>query len=154
MSKDFIYKFNEGPLVSEKELSGEWNIGNCRRAVQYYLWFEKKLFLAPQQILCPAAYRETGSFVTGNGQKFSFNLLEKGDIIYAEKIRGKNGENLDKGEKNFNTNDKYIISLHTALFTKKTGEEIWHATAIEGKSCFWSLEKFLHYYRPIAAKRV
>lgn len=152
--KDFTYKFDEGPLASKEELLSNWSIGNCRRAVQYYIFNRKNIFLNPEDVLCPKAYNETGSFITGKEGSFSFDLLKNGDIIYAEKIRNNKEELIDKSLKTFYTKDDYIISLHTALFTGEKEKEIWHATAIEGSSCFWSLEKFLHFYKPIAAKRV
>ena len=154
MLKYFTYKFSDGPLSSVEELSGDWDTGNCRRAVQYYIWNQRALFLSPDKILCPSGYNETGTFVINRDRKFIFDLLADGDVIYAEKIRDKEGKTIDKSEKTFASNDAYVISLHTALFSGNKGEEIWHATAIEGSSCYWSLEQFLHHYRPIAAKRV
>ena len=77
-----------------------------------------------------------------------------GDVIYAERIRNNQGEAVDTSERTFPSLDEYIISLHTALYTGKNNQDIWHATAIEGSSCFWSLEKFLYFYKPIAAKRL
>jgi hypothetical protein len=154
MTKEFIYKFDAGPVASSEELLSDWNEGNCRRAVQLYAFGKKNLFLKPEQVLCPAAYNETGIFVINKDQAFSSESLVDSDIIYAEKIRNKNGEEVDKSEKTFNSLDEYIISLHTALYTGEEDREIWHATAIEGSSCFWPLEKFLHFYKPIAAKRL
>ena len=154
MRKEFSYKFDQGPLRSEADLENVWDTGNCRRSVQYYFWNKRGLFLKPEQVLCPVGYYETGSFVTGNTQDFSFDSLQEGDIIYAEAIRNKRDQLVDKSEKTFNTKDDYVIALHTALFIGEKGKEIWHATAIEGRSCDWSKEKFLHYYRPVAAKRL
>jgi len=152
--KVFTYKFNEGPLSSIEELLSDWNVGNCRRVVQYYTYLKKKIFLKPEEVLCPDAYNETGIFVIGEGQEFSISKLIDGDIIYAEKIRNKEGELINKSLETFPTKDDYIISLHTAVFTGEKDKEIWHATAIEGSSCFWSLSKFLEYYKPIAVKRI
>ena len=152
--KNFIYKLNLGPFNSKNELDSNWQEGNCRRAVQYYIWKTKNIFLEPEKVLCPQAYNETGTFIIQKNQKFYFDYLVNGDIIYAEKIRNKKDEQIDKSEKTFSSSDEYIISLHTALYTGEKGHEIWHATAIEGASCFWPLEKFLHYYKPIAAKRI
>jgi hypothetical protein len=152
--KNFSYKFDAGPLPSKEELLGDWSIGNCRRAVQLYTLEKKGVFLEPDQVLCPQGYNETGSFVINPDQSFSFEHLLDSDIIYAEKIRNKEGLPVDKSRATFATEDDYIISLHTALFTGEKNKEIWHATAIEGASCFWSLHKFLQYYKPIAAKRI
>lgn len=154
MTKKFKYKFNVGPVDSEEEFLSDWDDGNCRRAVQHYIFENKNLFLEPEKILCPEAYNKTGVFIIKKGQKFSFEPLTNGDIVYAEKIRNKNGEEVDKSEKKFFSFDEYVISLHTAVYTGEKGREIWHATAIEDFSCFWSLEKFLYFYKPIAAKRI
>ena len=154
MLKDFTYKFNEGPFSTEGELNGEWNMGNCRRSVQLYIYNLKGLFLKPEQILCPEAYKETGHFVSGNDTEFSFENLVDGDIVYAEGLKNKHGEPVDKSLPTFETKDEYLISLHTALLTGEKGKEIWHATAVEGGSCYWPLEKFLSFYKPVAAKRI
>ena len=81
-------------------------------------------------------------------------MLKKGDIVYAEKIRNKEGKAVDKSENNFPDTDDYITSLHSAICTGEKDKEVWHATAVEGSSCSWSLGKFTHYYRPVAAKRI
>lgn len=154
MIKEFTYKFDEGPFVSKEELLGDWQVGNCRRAVQLYIFGNKNVFLKPEQVLCPTAYNETGTFVITKEQKFSFGSLVDGDLIYAEKVRNKQDEEVDKSEQTFSSQDEYVISLHTALYTGEKNQEIWHATAIEGSSCFWSLERFLYFYKPIVAKRV
>ncbi|MBI3290734.1 hypothetical protein HYZ76_00460 [Candidatus Falkowbacteria bacterium] len=154
MTREFDYKFDAGPVASQEDLMGDWTVGNCRRAVQFYISEKKNLFLKPEQVLCPVAYNETGVFVINKGQGFSFKPLVDGDIIYAEKIRNRNGEEVDKSEKTFASSDEYVISLHTALYTGEKGQEIWHATAIEGASCFWPLQKFLNFYKPVAAKRI
>lgn len=154
MIKQFSYKFDAGPVSSEKELVGDWQFGNCRIAVQLYTFLNSGIFLRPEQVLCPAAYEETGRFVIDSNMVFSFELLTEGDVIYAEKIRNKKGEEVDKSEPVFSSQEKYIISLHTALYTGEKDREIWHATSLEGGSCYWSLEKFLHFYKPVAAKRI
>ncbi len=154
MLKYFAYKFNEGPLPSKEELLGDWGAGNCRRAVQYYIFNKKNIFLKPDEVLCPKAYNETGVFITGKNEEFSFDPLLDGDIVYAEKIRDKEERTVDKSPKAFATNDDYVTALHAAIFIGEKGKEIWHATAIEGSSCFWSLENFLHFYKPIVAKRI
>ena len=154
MLRDFRYKFNEGPFNTERELNGEWDLGNCRRAVQLYLYKLKGIFLKPEQILCPEAYKETGHFISENESEFSFTHFSDGDVIYAEGVKNKNGEDLDRSLPSFETRDEYLISLHTALFTGEKDKEIWHATAVEGGSCYWSLDKFLTYYKPVAAKPI
>lgn len=152
--RKFTYKFNEGPLSSIEELLGNWDIGNCRRVVQYYTFLKKKIFLKPEEVLCPEAYNNVGVFIINEDEEFSVPKLTDGDIIYAEKICNKEGKLIDKSLRIFSSKDDYIISLHTAIFTGEKNKEIWHATAIEGSSCYWPLEKFLNYYHPVAVKRI
>ncbi|MFA6000222.1 MAG: hypothetical protein WC783_04595 [Candidatus Paceibacterota bacterium] len=154
MLKNFTYKFDAGPLNSVQELLGNWEEGNCRRAVQYFTYSQKGIFLKPEQVLCPDAYYHTGEFVMREGESFKPDTLRLGDIMYAEKILNKDEKFVDKSSGTFPTKDDYIISLHTALFAGEKDKEIWHATAIEGRSCFWPLEKFLKFYKVIAVKRV
>lgn len=150
----FRYRYDAGPFLTPTELAGAWDEGNCRRAVQYYLHERSGVFLAPEQVLCPAGYDSTGVFVTGHDRPFSFESLCDGDVMYLEKIRGKDGRPVDATAGTFPTRDEYIIALHTALFTGIPGAEIWHATAIVGRSCTWDIPTLLSYYKPIAAKRI
>lgn len=153
--RDFSYQFDAGPFSSKKELpSDNWDTGNCRRMLQWYFFVTQKIFLHPKQILCPDAYNETGRFVFPRGHKIDFDKLQSGDVIYAERIRSKNGDCINKGEETFPAIDDYIISLHTAIYTGEKEKEILHATSIEGKSCIWSLEKFTFFYHPVAIKRI
>lgn len=71
MLKHFAYKLNDGSLSSEKELLGSWDTGNCRRAVQYYIFVKNKIFLKPEEVLCPEAYNNTGTFVIKENIEFS-----------------------------------------------------------------------------------
>lgn len=152
--KKFIYRFDAGPFSGEEELLGDWDTGNCRRMLQWYFHETQGIFLHPEQTLCPTAYHETGDFVFMKGQRMDFSRLQTGDIIYAERVRSKNGDLIDKSEGAFADPDDYIISLHTALYVREREKEILHATSIEGGSCQWPLEKFLHFYRPVAVKRI
>jgi hypothetical protein len=154
MQKQFVYDFKEWPLNSLEELLGDWDKWNCRRAVQYFVYDKKKIFLSSDQVLCPFAYNEVWMFIVNKWQYFSFSNLNCWDIIYAEKIKNKEWQKIDKGLETFDNEDDYVISLHTALFNWAPWKEIWHATSIEGSSCYWSLEKFLNFYNPIAAKRI
>ncbi len=154
MLKDFTYQFKAGPLATRAELESDWQLGNCRRAVQFYIYKQQGIFLRPGQVLCPKAYDETGDFVSKIGQAFSFASLVDGDIIYAESIRNKDGQEINKGPITFKSLADYLTALHTAIYTKQSGQEIWHPTLIDNKSAYWPLEKFLHFYRPVAAKRI
>ncbi|MDP2705873.1 MAG: hypothetical protein Q8O49_01560 [bacterium] len=152
--KSFVYKFDAGPFEKKEGLARDWKIGNCRRSLQYYFFEVHGIFLKPEEVLCPAAYHRTGSFVFEKGQDIDFRSLKEGDIIYAERIKDKKGNLVEVGESKFANFEDYITSLHTAIYTGKLRKEIWHATSVEGKDCFWSLSKFLGFYKLIAVKRV
>ncbi len=152
--KQFSYEHDAGPFSTKEELLGDWQTGNCRRALQLYFLVSRGLFLAPEEVLCPDAYYKTGEFVFKKGQEIKFVALQAGDVIYAEGIRNKAGEPVHKSEKTFPNTDEYITSLHTAIYTNEPSREIWHATSIEGGSCYWSLEQFNRFYKPVAVKRM
>jgi hypothetical protein len=152
--KYFSYQFDAGPLETKEELDGDWKTGNCRRALQYYFYATRGLFLLPKEVLCPEAYYQTGEFVFKKGDIVELSKLQPGDIIYAERIRSKDGSPINKSEESFPTADDYIVALHTAIYVGEQDKEIWHATSIEGGSCQWPLAKFLKFYKPIAIKRL
>ena len=152
--KSFSYKFDAGPLTTKEELRGDWHVGNCRRALQYYFYAMRGLFLLPEEVLCPEAYYKTGEFVFKKGETVDLHKLQTGDVIYAERIRAKDGSLINKSEESFPTIDEYIVALHTSIYLDEQDKEIWHATSIEGSSCQWSLTKFLEFYTPIAVKRI
>lgn len=151
----FSYKFDKGcgPL-SKKLLQGKITSGNCRLAVQDYFFSVHNLYLKPKDILLPFAYHKIGYFV---------DLFDKaGDIIYAEKLRN---------NKSFKNGDEKILHFHTAIFLGKLNKTIlsflpfksniktgtsviWHSSFIAGGTDIWPLDKFLYYYKPVAAKRI
>lgn len=143
--KKFNYKFSNGPLLLKQLKKEDFKEGNCRLAIQYYLFKIHNRYFKPDLILNPKAYQEVGNFIVKEGSfdKNSLGLLEKGDIIYADKIKSKKGSL---------TRKNWIIGLHSAIYAGNS--KIWHATAIEGKSVLWNFSKFVKYYTPIAAKRV
>ena len=103
MLKNFTYKFDAGPVDSVEELLGDWAEGNCRRAVQHFIYSQKGVFLKPEQVLCPDAYHQTGEFAMRAGESLKPETLLAGDIIYAEKIRNKEEKIIDKSSKTFPT---------------------------------------------------
>lgn len=147
----FKYKYNEGPLSLEELSKATFTIGNCRRAIQDYLYTVHGLFLKPEQILLPEGYISTGIFITKNGV-FDISLYKPGDIIYAERFKDKNNKSIYKERKYFKTEDKWIIALHSAVFVDLN--TVYHATAITGETCMWDFAKFNKYYRIVAVKRV
>ena len=93
----FGYVVAAGP-VSEKRLKEEYNVGNCRLAVQMYFYDNHDLFLSKEKILLPEGYWNTGRFVK-KGWMSSweyFDGLETGDVIYAERVRNGDGELIKK----------------------------------------------------------
>ncbi|MFA6968163.1 hypothetical protein [Bosea sp. (in: a-proteobacteria)] len=154
MMKKFGYRLDAGPLGSAAELAGEWDEGNCRRAVQLYLFSMMGEFIEPDHVLCPQIFYQTGTFVVNVGQKFDFEILGNGDVIFAERLKNRQGTEINCGRSAFCSTDDYLISLHTALYTGYKSREIWHATAIEGSSCYWDTQRFQEFYRPVAAKRL
>lgn len=154
MMKEFDYRFDAGPFGSADELAGEWDEGNCRRAVQLYLFSMRGEFLEPDRVLCPEIYSRTGTFVIDVDEQFAFERLSNGDVIFAERLKDRRGAKNNCGRSAFISSDDYVISLHTAVYTGRKNREIWHATAIEGSSCYWNTQRFLEFYRPVAAKRL
>jgi hypothetical protein len=142
--KDFNYKFLAGPFETEKELLSNWEVGNCRRAIQWYFFTQHNRFLVPREVLLPDAFHKTGQFVISPDDRFDFKELHEGDLIYANKQS--NQQPLDPSD------DDQLIRLHTAIYLGDS--KIWHATSVEGKVCAWSTNDFQEHYRPIAAKRI
>ncbi len=147
----FTYKYSEGPLPLYELSRAKFVSGNCRRAIQDYLYFVHGLYLNPKQILLPEGYLKTGSFITRNGA-FDITLYKPGDILYAERIRGKNNKPIQLNRNCFETENEWIVTLHSAIFISKNS--VYHATAVTGKTCVWDLKTFGTYYKPIAVKRV
>ncbi len=154
MLRKFNYCFDSGPFQNEEEFRDNWQTGNCRRAVQYYFFAELGIFLNREQILCPELFHDTGMFIIRLGEPFSSNQLRAGDIIFAEKIRSRPGDLVDRSRTYFPNEEEYVVSLHTAIYWGVRGRDIWHATNITGSSCYWSMNRFMRHYRPVAAKRV
>jgi len=147
----FKYKYNEGPLLMEELHRAIFTTGNCRRAIQDYLYCKFGLYLEPEKILLPEGYLKTGTFITRD-EIIDFSLYKPGDIIYAEKIRDKNNKVINKGKSFFKTGNEWIVSLHSAIFVDDN--LIYHATAITEQTCYWSVGKFKNYYKIVAVKRV
>lgn len=49
----FKYKFNDGPLPFIELSEAQFTTGNCRRAIQDYLYTVFGYFLRPEQVLLP-----------------------------------------------------------------------------------------------------
>lgn len=150
----YLYSFNAGPLVPELLDSSPCQ-GNCRLAIQLYFYrLHNKIFL-PDEILCPKSYRETGVKVDLDFNDPSWiTNAQVGDVIFAERIKDKDGKPLDRSIDYFKQNeDEYITYLHTAIISNIEPFEIWHATTITSNTCFWDYNRFNNYYKIIRVKR-
>ncbi len=156
---NFTYKFDAGPLPEDELRAGNFKVGNCRLALQDYFYQIKGLYISVENILLPRGFRETGKLVKSFDKNTSFSGLETGDVIYAEKIRDKNANPVNKSRETFSSEDDWLISLHSAILLGRAEEEdseefIWHSSSIPGGTALWPVSKFLHYYKPIVAKRI
>lgn len=150
----YQYSFNAGPLLPEF-LDNSPILGNCRLAIQLYFYrLHNKVFL-PDEILCPQSFRETGTKIDldFNDHNWMTNI-QIGDVIFAERIKDKDGKFVDRSIDYFKQNeDEYITYLHTAIISNKEPFEIWHATTITNNTCFWDLDQFNNYYKIIGLRR-
>ena len=150
----FAYSNFDGPVETDK-IDKPIQSGNCRLAVQHYLYKAYNIKFKPEDVLCPKFYQETGEFVIKSSKSNFFDDLVGGEIIFAERIKSKDGKLLDKSRKNYKNEEDWSIDLHTAIFLgPDIAKPIWHATIIVGVTCYWTIEKFLEYYKPVAAKRI
>ena len=163
----FNYSFLAGPM-SEQELQKPLEIGNCRRALQEYYYRVCDTYLNEDQLLCPQAYWNTGSFVSKWEEKAEIqtSLLQTSDILYASRKK----VNQDQFTiQQIEEDDQKLIKLHTAIFVHSPEDiakflltstilpedsYVWHATTIDQVASLWPFKKFLEYYRLVAAKRV
>jgi len=150
--KIYTYAFLAGPFETKEELCGFWSKGNCRRALQWYFFEYHGIFFSPEQLLCPQSFLATGTFVLKEGEKWNRDPLQVGDVIFAERIRGKDGEKIPSKKNNL-SRDEYLVRLHTAIIQNIEPLQFFHATSLSGKSCIWTQEAFFRCYRSIAVKR-
>ncbi len=164
----FRYAYQKGPRPA-CEAGQDILEGNCRLALQdYFLVFHDKIFIE-SELLNPEAYLHTGRFLKKSPGRDFFEGLPTGTVIYAERVRSKDGSRAAKTLADFSSMEDYLVSLHSAIFIEAvtaevlgklpieivcldTGPAIWHATFIQGRTCLWRLEEFSLYYRPVAAK--
>ena len=147
----FTYVFNAGPLPLEELTQANFTVGNCRRAIQDYLYCIHGLYLTPDQVLLPEGFVHTGEFITRD-EFVDWALYQPGDIIYAERIQDKEHRAIDRSRTTYDSDEAWMVQLHSAIYMGS--DTVYHATAITGETCFWSIPKFLEYYKIIAVKRV
>ena len=151
---NFSYSHLDGPVKIDK-LNESIRKGNCRLAVQHYFYKTHNIKLKPEDVLCPKLYQKTGEFVVKSPKSNFFDDLVGGEIVFAERIKSKSGKRLDKSRTQYNNEKDWSVDLHTAIFLDQDiAKPIWHATIIEGGTCYWTIDKFLEYYKPVAAKRI
>lgn len=164
----FKYNLNAGPETIEA-LSENPKSGNCRLAIQQYFFVSSGIRFNPEEILCPRSFRETGTEILGQTDHWDWSQLSRGDVLFAERILGKDGSKVDRSRSSFSTEDLWITYLHSAVFLGMADEDllkllpssdypknmplIWHATAVSGETCVWSTSQFEKYYKPISARR-
>jgi hypothetical protein len=167
---EFEYAYTHGPLDTLSELTGGYATGNCRRAVQDFMYKRHGRFFAPEDIYIPQSYHSLGTFVISETSPFSLEPLREGDVVYARKLLSKSGRLLIADREQYDSNDEWLFSLHNAVYlgvltdeTKKllpksaTYTEgvpyVWHATVVVGGTVLWDWDTFARYYVPVSAKR-
>ena len=153
--EDFAYKYLAGPVESADEFGSTVVEGNCRLALQLYFYRVHRIFFQKNDIYLPGGYKVWGTFVYKE-ESIDFDALQPGDVIYAQNLRGRRGQELLKGIENFNDKDEWLYHLHSAIYAGKANgtHYIWNATSIFGGTITWPLEAFEYYYKPISVKRV
>lgn len=151
----FSYSYLAGPVETEAEMLGIIIEGNCRFALQLYFYKIHQLFLERDQIYLPGGYQSLGSFIFKE-QIIDYSQMKTGDILYAQNLRNKAGELLNRNEIDYATKDDWIYNFHSAIFIRQPDgtEMVWHATSIENGPAFWTLNRFEYYYKTISVKRV
>lgn len=157
-SDQFEYVYLAGPVDSSEEIDAGVQKGNCRYALQLYYYKQHGKFYKRDEIYLPGGYKVLGEFIFKE-EPIDFSQLKQGDILFAQNFRNKEGKLLNKGVENYETKDKWLFDLHSAIYLGKidpdTDEQyIWHATSIEGGPALWTLDKFCYHYLPVSAKRV
>lgn len=163
------YKYLHGP-VSEDVLKTGMTEGNCRSAVQDYFYTIHGIYLDRNEIVLPEA-KDKGILIENNNNLDVFlNSLEKGDIIYGEKIKTSTGKRVNLDEKKIANENEWLTNLHMGIYLGVQSKEvlsnlpynevdmekpvIWHSSFISGGTSLWSIDKFCEYYKPIFARRI
>ncbi len=153
--EDFSYAYLSGPRDSAHELNQPVTEGNCRLAIQLYYYRLHGLYIPRDDIYLPGGYKHLGNFVFEE-TTIDYALLKPGDILYAQNIKNKRGESIDRSRESYTSKDEWLYHLHSALYVGFCDEQhyLWHATAVHGGTCLWTLEQFTGFYLPISAKRI
>jgi hypothetical protein len=154
----FAYKYLAGPVETPAEIEAGVTEGNCRFALQLYFYRKHGIFFKKDQIYLPGGYKVLGKFVFKE-ESIDFESLMRGDILYSQNLRNKEGKEVNKSLERYKDKDEWLYYLHSAIYLGKINDGtdncyVWHSTSIDGGPTLWTLEKFEHYYKPISAKRV
>lgn len=154
----FTYLYLAGPVLTSRELDAGIIEGNCRLAVQLYFYRQHGIFLERDQIYLPGGYKTLGEFVFKE-EVINFSLLKRGDVIYAQNIRNKSGDFMERALENFADYNEWLYHFHTAIYIGKISSQddaqyVYHASSIENGPGLWTLEKFMYHYLPISVKRI
>jgi len=155
---DFKYVYLAGPVETSTEIDSGVLEGNCRYALQLYYYKQHDMFYERDEIYLPGGYKVLGEFIFKE-EDIDFDKLVRGDILFAQNFRNKGGKLLNKSIENYETKDKWLFDLHSAIYLGKIDSDtdkqyVWHATSIEGGPILWTLDKFCYHYFPVSAKRV
>lgn len=168
--RSFLYRYDPGagPLARDELVAETFSHGNCRLAVQYFLFKGYGIYLGADDILLPRAYDAVGEFVFKE-EPIDRAVLRCGDILYAENRLNRNGEPMKRSRDAYPDRESWVLFFHSAIFLGPltpalepllpqgdypAGDLVWHSTAVDGGACIWPYAKFEHYYRPVSAKRV
>ena len=154
----FAYKYLAGPVETAAEIDVGVTEGNCRFALQLYFYRIHRRWFERDEIYLPGGYKVIGEFIFKE-EPIDFEKLKAGDILYAQNIRNKEEKEVDKSLERYKDKDEWLYHLHSAIYLgtlpNGTNEKyIWHASHIAGGPIVCALATFLHYYKPISAKRV
>lgn len=151
----FSYKYLVGPVLTEEELNIPFEEGNCRFALQLYFYRVHNKFFERDKIYLPGGYKVWGDFIIKE-EDINPSVLKPGDVIYAQNILNKEEKEVDKSLERYKDKDEWLYYLHSLIFigTVDGVPYVWHATHIAGGPVVWTWEKFLHYYKPVSAKRI
>lgn len=153
----FVYQYLAGPVNCATDLDIDFDVGNCRFALQLYFYRVHSIFLEKDDIYLPGGYKTLGTFIYQE-EPIEFDNLESGDIVYAQNLCNKNGIRFSRNIENYQSKDEWIYHLHSAIFIGHVDESdnlyIWHATSIAHGPILWTIEEFCQYYKPISVKRI
>ena len=147
---NFVYQYLAGP-VDSRDLLTQVTEGNCRYALQLYFYDVHGIWLEKDEIYLPGGYKQLGTFVVKE-EAVDVSQLQPGDVIYAQNLKKKNGESLNRNPDQYKGLDEWRWHFHSAIYLG--GNKIYHASSVCNGPATWTWGKFTEYYKPISAKRL